>query len=485
MSKAALQLLALTLTLAGGQAASAPFTGFINHGLVGVGRWPSGTFDQRGLRLDTLGGVFSGMVFDPASWRRTGDAATGFTYHGTLYTVPDRGFGDGSHDYRPRIQTFSISVKPSYGVGPAPQHQILFHNTATLLLTDEGNYFTGCDADDITCPSYPRCSPGSLGRGRRCLDPEGLALASDGGFFVSDEYGPCVYRFEKEGRLKHAWAPPAALIPRWGAYPNARVVFTTVTTPSSGRRPNRGLEGLSLSPDGRRLVATMQSPVLQEGGADSQGRNVRLLQISLDTNAATFGRLVAEHVYQLTLGGPAATNLHTSVSEVLAVGPETFLMLERDGHGLGSGSPLAPAYKRVVLATSAGASNLAQTGYDLELGAPGQLALPPGGPLHDLTPMPRLDFVDLLETNQLARFGLNLSLPPDTNTLCEKWEGLALMPLHDPAAPDDYLLLVGNDNDFKAPIVYHNGRPVATNAPTVDLMLLAYRVTLPVSFSTN
>jgi hypothetical protein len=48
-----------------------------------------------------------------------------------------------------------------------------------------------------------------------------------------------------------------------------------------------------------------------------------------------------------------------------------------------------------------------------------------------------------------------------------------------PAAPDDYLLLVGNDNDFKAPIVYHNGRPVATNALIVDNILLAYRVTLP------
>ena len=53
------------------------------------------------------------------------------------------------------------------------------------------------------------------------------------------------------------------------------------------------------------------------------------------------------------------------------------------------------------------------------------------------------------------------------------------MPLHDPAAPDDYLLLVGCDNDFGATTVYHNGVVVGTNALVTDHILLAYRVTLP------
>jgi hypothetical protein len=469
---------ALVLTLAGSHAAGAPFAGCVNHRLVGVGRWPSGTFDQRGPGMDTLGGVFSGMTFDSASWRRTGDAAAGFTYHGTLYTVADRGLGDGSCDYRPRLQTFSISIRPHYGPGPASQNQILFRNIATLLLTDQGKHFTGSDANDLAFQDYPRCSPDSPGHGRRCLDPEGLARTPDGGFFVSDEYGPFLYRFDRQGRLQYHWRPPAALLPRRGHYPNAILAFTSTNTPASGRRQNRGLEGLTLSPDGRRLVAMMQSPLVQDGAASDPGRGTRLLQFNLDTNAATFGRVVAEHVYQLTPHG-GATNVPTAVSEVLAIGPALFLLLERDGHGLGSPTRSPPAYKRVVLATTAGASNLAQTGYDLEPGAPGQIALPPAGASPDLTSMPRLDFVDLLDTQQLARFGLNLGPSPDTNTLCEKWEGLALVPLRDPAAPDDYLLLVGNDNDFKAPIAYHNGRPVATNELTVDLMLLAYRVTLP------
>jgi hypothetical protein len=52
----------------------------------------------------------------------------------------------------------------------------------------------------------------------------------------------------------------------------------------------------------------------------------------------------------------------------------------------------------------------------------------------------------------IPHFGLNVKADPgsDQNSITEKWEGLALIPLRDPRAPDDFLLLVGNDNDFKA-----------------------------------
>jgi hypothetical protein len=53
---------------------------------------------------------------------------------------------------------------------------------------------------------------------------------------------------------------------------------------------------------------------------------------------------------------------------------------------------------------------------------------------------------------------------------------LGVIPLNDPAAPNDYLLLIGNDNDFKAGVVYHNGLAVGTNDVVVDTMLLAFRI---------
>ena len=56
---------------------------------------------------------------------------------------------------------------------------------------------------------------GGAGNGgtRASLDAEGLVLASKGGFWISDEYGPYVYKFDSSGKMKVAVRPPDAYIP--------------------------------------------------------------------------------------------------------------------------------------------------------------------------------------------------------------------------------------------------------------------------------
>jgi len=102
----------LTLLIAAALAAPAhaQFLGFTNQGLVALGRVPADTFDARGSGLDTLGGFGSAAVFDPASWSQDGA-----TIRGTLYGLPDRGFGDGTQNYIPRVEVFAIEVTPYYG----------------------------------------------------------------------------------------------------------------------------------------------------------------------------------------------------------------------------------------------------------------------------------------------------------------------------------------------------------------------------------
>lgn len=459
--------------------AHAQFAGFINHGLVGVGRLSSSLFDKAGDgQQDTLGG-FSAMAIDPASLTHDGG-----TVRGRLVGLPDRGFGDGATDYRPRMELFDFTITPYYGDAPVGQGQITFTNVDTVLFTyseaDTVRFFTGFDAGNTVNPVVPQSPAGSIGGGRRSLDAEGLVLAPGGGYWVTDEYGPGLFRFDAQAALLDTILPPAALVPKQGAFPGT-LNFTGNAAPASGRRNNRGLEGLSLTPDGKRLVAFLQSPNIQDGGAGNLGRNTRVLQFDAEAGSPTFGRVVAEHIYQLTLNGNAAGTRHTPVSEVLAVNSSTFIALERDGIGLGTPPGTAPTYKKLVLFSTEGASNLAGSAHDLEKGAPGQLPLPATGTaLPDgLAPVTRQDFVDLLDPVQLAKFGLNANAEYDANTLSEKWEALSLIPLNDAANPDDYLLLVGNDNDFFAPVTYHNGVPVGTNDVAVDLMLLAYRVTLP------
>ncbi|MFM8419494.1 MAG: esterase-like activity of phytase family protein [Verrucomicrobiota bacterium] len=453
-------------------AAHAQFEGFVNHGLAGVGRLPAGLYDQAGPGRDTLGGLFSSMAVDPSSL-----VYEGGQIRGVLWGLPDRGFGDGATDYRPRVQKLGFGITPFLGGGTAPgQGQIVFTNLSTVLFTYGGTNFTGFDGGSTNAPVLPQSPAGSIGGGRLSIDPEGLVLLPDGGFWVSDEYGPALYRFNAQGELLETLLPPPALLPRNAA---GTLNFTGASAPAYGRRNNRGLEGLSITPDGRRLVAVLQSPTIQDGGAGNLGRMTRVLQFDVSDGSPTRGQVVAEHLYQLTLNGTAQTNRHTPVSELLVVNPTTFLLLERDSLGLGVGTNTPPSFKRVVVASTLGATNVAGGAYDLAPGTPGQANLPANQPPSGVAPLARKDLIDLIDPADLARFGLNVSTNQDANTISEKWEALGLVPLKDPTRPDDYLLLVGNDNDFKSQVVFHNGVAVGTNDVPVDNMLLAYHVTLP------
>jgi hypothetical protein len=459
-------------------AAPDTFTGFVNQGMVGVGRLSSESFDKLGVNVDTLGGVFSGMYFDPGSWVRTG-APGNYTYGGKLYGMPDRGFGDGAQDYHPRIQVFDISVTPYYGSTPVGQNQITISNSATLLLTDgTGAFFTGFDATDSSATNFPRSAAASLGAGKRSLDPEGIHRMRDGGYFISDEYGASVYRFSAAGVLLGTLPVPAALVPQ----NNGTNSYLAAVNPLSGRRPNRGFEGVSVSPDERRLFVVLQSPTIQDGGASNLSQHTRVLVYDIEAGSPTANQLIGEYVYQLTLRGDATFTRNTPLSEVVALNDHQLLVLERDGIGLG-GTAGTPLYKSINLVELNGATNILGTGYDLPLGAPGQLTLPLSGDSFAITTnvfaATVRDFVNIIDTTQLAKFGLNASTNRDANSISEKWEGVTLIPMNEPGAPNDYIMLVGNDNDFKSSIVYHNGVSVGTNAVTVDTFLFAYRVTLP------
>ena len=82
------------------------------------------------------------------------------------------------------------------------------------------------------------------------LDSEGLALAADGTFWVSDEYGPHIVHFDATGRTLER-------INAYGTGAGGRRLPLALSL----RRPNRGMEGLAITPDGRTLVGLMQSPL--------------------------------------------------------------------------------------------------------------------------------------------------------------------------------------------------------------------------------
>ena len=96
-----------------------------------------------------------------------------------------------------------------------------------------------------------------------------------------------------------------------------------------------------------------------------------------------------------------------------------------------------------------------------------------------ITPARLSDFLDINDNAQLARFGLHNGAPNDTNDLYEKWESMALAPVGDPKAPDDYYLLTGSDNDFIPQDGMMAGKPYAdSTGKNVDTLVLAWRVTM-------
>lgn len=57
-------------------------------------------------------------------------------------------------------------------------------------------------------------------------------------FWISDEYGPYIYRFSADGHLVQTIQPPAAILPK---DKNGNLIFTSDDDPATGRGANQGM----------------------------------------------------------------------------------------------------------------------------------------------------------------------------------------------------------------------------------------------------
>jgi hypothetical protein len=297
----------------------------------------SGTYED--LAIQTAAPLENGM---PGN--RLGGLGSGLAHAGgnIFLALPDRGPNartynsavDDTTSYIARFHTLSLSLAPSDPGSTLPftltpmlldttllsSHAPLVYGTGAgvglgsgapaLNATDHTHYFTGRsdNFDPARSSTYPF-------NGR--LDPEGIRVSNSGrAVYVSDEYGPYVYEFERgSGRRIRAFGLPGALAV---AHPSP-VGNDEIAGNTSGRVANKGMEGFAITPNGRTLVGIMQAPLIQDGG-----KIVRLVTIDVAT-----GR-THQYAYALTTG--------SGVSEILAINDHEFLVDERDGKGLGDGS---------------------------------------------------------------------------------------------------------------------------------------------------
>ena len=438
--------------------------------LVGVARIPAAALDSQG---ETLGGFGSGMMLAPESWKRTRAG-----YQARLFMLPDRGWNTaGTTDYRARLQKFDMALSPDRGK-PGHEGQLKLTYRGALLLTDNGGVATtGLDAADVRpaqdgFPDLPVATNGHVS-----LDNESVAPDGKGGFWIGDEYGPYVYRYDARGRMTGVIRPPDAFIPMRAGKENFSSNNPPLGqkydsgNPDTGRQNNQGLEGMSVTPDGKTLFVLNQSALRQDlDPADpvSTRRNVRLLAYDITGTP----RLIHEYAMQLPTYLENGKTSVAAQSEMLAIDDHRFLVICRDsGGGFASRRPES-LYRKVEMIDTRGATDFVGRHDDTA----GSIA-PKGALRADITPVAMTDFIDLNDNAQLNRFGLHNGAPADSHDLYEKWESLALAP----AGPKGrYILLLGSDNDFITRDGHMAGSTYRDAADAeADTLVMAWQVSLP------
>ncbi len=147
-----------------------------------------------------------------------------------------------------------------------------------------------------------------LQRDKTGIDSEGLAVMRDGTFWVSDEYGPHIVHFDRNGFELERMSPR-------GVKTNGRRLPAVL----GHLRPNRGMEGLTTTPSNRVLVGIMQSALHNPGKAEVKNESVtRILSFDLATGKTK------QYLYRQ--GGDYWKN-----SEIRALDEHRFLVDEHNG----------------------------------------------------------------------------------------------------------------------------------------------------------
>lgn len=382
--------------------------------LLGVGEI-NGSSDLSGLNYNLESGVSAAVL---------GGTGSGIAYAGgnSYYLLPDRGpnaqsysngiLVDSTTSYIPRFNKVTLGFT-SASSGSLPltvttqltSTTLLYSSTALnygstaglpsalpALNTADKNYFSG-RSDNF--------APGATTNPNNArLDPEGIRISNDGkSAFISDEYGPYVYQFDvATGERLRTFNMPASLTSPM----SSSLGDTEINGNTTGRVANKGMEGLAITPDGTKLVGIMQATALQD-----KSKNVRLVVIDIATGTTQ------EFAYKLTDG--------SGVSEILAINNSQFLVLERDGKGLGDGTNAA--VKKLYKIDLTGAQSVSGLSGDLSSKA-----------------VAKTQFLDI--TSNLIAAGFSASQIP------AKLEGIAFGSDVQVGNTQYHTLLVSNDNDY-------------------------------------
>lgn len=401
------------------------------------------------IAIGTINGAYedfalrtSGALENKIPGNRLGGIGSGLAYAGgnTFIALPDRGPNaneynasvDDTVSYINRFHTLSLTLAKSDEDSALPFTLTPMLIETTLLSSKTPLYYSSGTAYGLASgiPALNQkkrtyyftgrsdnfdSNKGSLNSKNARLDTEGVRVSNDGRtIFISDEYGPYVYGFDREtGVRTKVFTLPAT----FAASNLSAVGDDEISGNTSGRVANKGMEGLAITPDGETLVGAMQSPLLQDGGTGAAV--TRIVTIDIKTGATK------EYAYQLDNIGSESKPKYSSVSEILAINNHEFLVDERDGKGLSDDSKaVQKKLYKIDLEGATDISGLSGT-ENLQAKAVGKILF--------------LDLVAALNDNGIA-----------ATAIPAKLEGIAFGQDIEVDGVSKHTLYVSNDNDYLA-----------------------------------
>jgi hypothetical protein len=283
-------------------------------------------------------------------------------YGSSMYPDPGHpGYFYGLEDRGPNVSSSNSAIPSTIDVEPIPDYDpsiglFKFVGADAVLIRKipltaaDGHPYSGLvNSGNPTGEQIENLNGQVFADDPNGYDSEGLVAMPDGTFWVSDEYGPYITHFDAYGRQIQRLSP-------FTIGQNGDPARNGLPAELRYRVPNRGLEGLTITPDGKELVALMQSSLQQP---DIGGTNAKkLVPLRLVTYNLRTG---AEHEYLYLLHNPATTG--TAVSELTALSDTTFLVDERDSNWPGPG-----AFKQLFKIDISGATDI---GPDESVNDPG------------------------------------------------------------------------------------------------------------------
>ena len=338
-----------------------------------------------------------------------------------FYALTDRGPNGNSPDYKDGDDVYpskffpSASFTPSIGLLTLKEDKAVI-DSAIKIKDQSGNPITGLPLEPGVMGSTGEVALdmnlNSLGYDNDGVDSEGISIDKDGNIWICDEYGPFLIKLDAEGKILEKYEPGNGL-PEVLKY----------------RIPNRGFEGLTITPSGKILVA-VQSVLDVEGETKGNALFTRIVEFDPETKESKM------YAY------PVKTEDYTSpqdckVGDIYAVDEHTLLVIEQ---GKDRDKNMQNYIYKVDLSNATDITNVKYEGKELEYVKDKSL-------IEDVTFIEKELLVDLRANGWTT----------------EKAEGITML-------SDKKTIAVINDNDFEIAInaTDENGNSVNITDYTYD-----------------